>query len=190
MLRPRAASADSSSSSWRACGSVIGVFWIVSTVTQPRRTTEVYDPPVLAGQQLWGACAGGFDARRGGHIVLTSTGHCTSEGTVAYDPDGATVRASARRAGCLVPVSGAPVRLVRPELHGGRPRSHPLGHLNVVDLARRAIGSSHRARGRSPARTSRSATSSRSTAATPTAGERWPRRARTCFRKTATTSRA
>lgn len=70
----------------------IGVVAAVSAITQPRRSTPIYDPPVLAGQQLWGACAGGFYARRGDEIVLTSSGHCTTEGTVAYDPDGTTVR--------------------------------------------------------------------------------------------------
>ena len=52
----------------------------VGRATQPQRTTAVYDPPVLAGQQLWGVCAGGFYARRGDTIVLTSTGHCTQRG--------------------------------------------------------------------------------------------------------------
>ena len=79
----------------------------MATITQPRRTTPVYDPPVLAGQQLWGACAGGFYARHGDTIVLTSTGHCTTEGTVAYDPDGTTVRGvfgpAARDATCPYP---------------------------------------------------------------------------------------
>ena len=65
------------------------------TITTPRRTTRVYDPPVLAGQQLWGYCAGGVYARRGDRVVLTSTGHCTTEGTVAYDPDGVTRRVGA-----------------------------------------------------------------------------------------------
>ena len=67
----------------------------------------MYDPPVLAGQQLWGCCAGGFYARHGDTIVLTSTGHCTTEGTVAYDPDGTTVRGvfgpAARDATCPYP---------------------------------------------------------------------------------------
>ena len=70
----------------------IGALLLVRAALQPRRTTLVFDPPVLAGQQLWGYCAGGFYARHGESIVLTSTGHCTSEGTVAYDPDGVTVR--------------------------------------------------------------------------------------------------
>jgi hypothetical protein len=114
----------------------IGSFAIVSAAMQPRRTTEVYDPPVLAGQQLWGACAGGFYARRGDTIVLTSTGHCTSEGTVAYDPDGTTVRGvfgpAARDASCPHPghtcaASDMSYLVVAPD-------RIPWGHLNVVDL--------------------------------------------------------
>jgi len=60
--------------------------------SQPARSTQVVEPPVLAGQQLWGACAGGFYARRGDSIVLTSSGHCTTEGTVVYADDRTTVR--------------------------------------------------------------------------------------------------
>ena len=40
---------------------------------QPQRSSQVFDPPVLAGQQLWGACAGGFYARHGNAIVVTSS---------------------------------------------------------------------------------------------------------------------
>jgi hypothetical protein len=114
----------------------IGAYWVVSTVTQPRRTTQVYDPPVLAGQQLWGACAGGFYARRGDAIVLTSTGHCTTEGTVAYDPDGTTVRGvfgpAARDASCPYPGH----RCASSDLNYlvVAPDRIPWGHLNVVDL--------------------------------------------------------
>jgi len=114
----------------------IGSFAIVSAVTQPRRTTQVYDPPVLAGQHLWGLCSGGFYARRGDTIVLTSTGHCTSEGSVAYDPDGTTVRGvfgpAARDASCPYPghtcaSSDLNYLVVAPE-------RIPWGRLNVVDL--------------------------------------------------------
>ena len=114
----------------------IGTFWIVGSITQPRRTTPVYDPPVLAGQQLWGACAGGFYARRGDTIVLTSTGHCTSEGTTAYDGDGTTVRGvfgpAARDARCPYPghtcaASDLNYLVVAED-------RIPWGHLNVVDL--------------------------------------------------------
>jgi hypothetical protein len=55
----------------------IGAFWIVSAVTQPRRTTPVFDPPVIAGQQLWGACAGGFYARHGDTVVEMRSGEVT-----------------------------------------------------------------------------------------------------------------
>ena len=108
----------------------------VSRALEPRRTTPVYDPPVLAGQQLWGACAGGFYARHGDTIVLTSTGHCTTEGTVAYDADGTTVRGvfgpAAQDATCPYPghtcaASDLNYLVVAPE-------RIPWGHLNVVDL--------------------------------------------------------
>ena len=114
----------------------IGIFWVVGAVTQPRRTTPVYDPPVLAGQPVWGYCSGGFYARRGDTIVLTSTGHCTSEGTVAYGPDGTTVLGvfgpAARDASCPYPghmcASSDLNYLVVAE------DQIPWGHLNVVDL--------------------------------------------------------
>jgi hypothetical protein len=108
----------------------------VQRLLEPRRGTPFYDPPVLAGQQLWGACSGGVYARRGDTIVLTSTGHCTSEGTVAYDPDGTTVRGvfgpAARDATCPYPghtcaSSDINYLVVAPE-------RIPWGHLNVVDL--------------------------------------------------------
>jgi len=115
---------------------VIGSFWIASAITQPRRTTAVYDPPVLAGQQLWGVCAGGFYARRGETIVLTSTGHCTTEGTVAYDPDGTTVRGvfgpAARDDSCPYPgktCAASDLNYLVVALD-----RIPWGHLNVVDL--------------------------------------------------------
>jgi hypothetical protein len=109
---------------------------IIRSVLQPRRTTPVYDPPVLAGQQLWGACAGGFYARLGETIVLTSTGHCTSEGTVAYDADGTTVRGvfgpQARDATC--PHAGHTCASSDINYLVVAEDRIPWGHLNVVDL--------------------------------------------------------
>jgi hypothetical protein len=114
----------------------IAVFAIVSTVMTPRRTTPFYDPPVLAGQQLWGACSGGVYARHGDTIVLTSTGHCTSEGTTAYDPDGTTVRGvfgpAARDATCPYPGHTCASSDIN-YLVVAKDRI-PWGHLNVVDL--------------------------------------------------------
>jgi hypothetical protein len=109
---------------------------VVRTVTTPHRTTPVYDPPVLAGQEIWGACAGGFYARLGSTIVLTSSGHCTDPGTVAYDPDGTTKRGvfslPARDATCPYPghtcaASDMNYLVVATD-------QIPWGHLNVVDL--------------------------------------------------------
>ena len=103
---------------------------------QPRRTTPVYDPPVLAGQQLWGACAGGFYARQGDTIVLTSTGHCTTEGSTAYAADRRTVRGvfgpHAQDTTCPYPghwCASSDINYL--VVAGGQ---IPLGRLNLVDL--------------------------------------------------------
>lgn len=108
----------------------------VTRALKPQRTTPVYDPPVLAGQQLWGACAGGFYARHGETIVLTSTGHCTSEGTVAYDDDGTTVRGvfgpAAHDETCPYPGHHCAASDMN-YLVVAKDRI-PWGHLNVVDL--------------------------------------------------------
>lgn len=114
----------------------LGSLVVVRAVTTPHRTTPVYDPPVLAGQQLWGACAGGVYARHGDAIVLTSTGHCASEGTVAYDPDGVTVRGkfgpAAQDATCPYPghtCASSDINYLVVD-----PARIPWGHLNVVDM--------------------------------------------------------
>jgi hypothetical protein len=114
----------------------VGAYAIATTALQPRRTTPVYDPPVLAGQPLWGFCSGGFYARRGATIVLTSTGHCAAEGTVASDPDGVGVRGvfgpAARDATCPHPnhtcaSSDLNYLVVATD-------RIPWGHLNLLDL--------------------------------------------------------
>jgi hypothetical protein len=63
----------------------------IRSLTQPG-TASTDGAPVLAGQQIWGSCAGGFYARLIDAVVLTSSGHCATEGTVAYASEGATVR--------------------------------------------------------------------------------------------------
>jgi hypothetical protein len=114
----------------------IGAYALVSTITQPRRTTAVYDPPVLAGQQIPGYCSGGFYARHGDTIVLTTSPHCAGEGVVAYDPGQTTVQGvfgpTARDATCPHPghtcaASDLNYLVVAPD-------RIPWGHLNVVDL--------------------------------------------------------
>ncbi len=111
--------------------------WVfVATRVGPRRTTPVYEPPVLAGQQLWGACAGGFYARRGDVIVLTSTGHCTTEGTVAYEADGTTIRGvfgpEARSTSCPYPDKQCAASDIN-YLVVAEDRI-PWGHLNLLDF--------------------------------------------------------
>ncbi len=114
----------------------VGIYSVVGAATQPRRTTAVYDPPVVAGQQLWGYCAGGFYARHGQTIVLTSTGHCTTEGTVANDPDGVGVRGvfGPRAQDATCPYPGH--KCAASDLNYLVVASDriPWGHLNVVDL--------------------------------------------------------
>ena len=115
---------------------LFGAFLFVRAALQPRRTTPLFDPPVLAGQQLWGYCAGGFYARHGDAIVLTSTGHCTTEGTVAYDPDGTTVRGvfgpAARDASC--PYAGHRCAASDMNYLVVAKDRVPWGHLNTVDM--------------------------------------------------------
>jgi hypothetical protein len=114
----------------------IGGVWLLSTVVRPGPAAPRSDPPVLAGQQLWGACAGGFYARRGDTVVLTSSGHCTTEGTVAYDADGQTVRGvfgpEARSATC--PHEGKTCAASDMNYLVIAEDRIPWGHLNVVDL--------------------------------------------------------
>jgi hypothetical protein len=115
----------------------LGIVALAVTRSLPSpRTTRTYDPPVLAGQQLWGACAGGFYARHENEIVITSSGHCTTEGTVAYDPDGTTVRGvfgpAAQDATCPHPehtchASDMNYLVVAED-------RIPWGYLNVIDL--------------------------------------------------------
>jgi hypothetical protein len=101
-----------------------------------RRTTPLYSPPVLAGQPLYGYCSGGVYARLGSTIVLTSTGHCATEGTVATDPDGTGVRGvfgpAARDAVCPIPghvcaASDINYLVVAAD-------RIPWAHLNVIDM--------------------------------------------------------
>ena len=103
---------------------------------ETRRATPVYDPPVLAGQPLYGYCTGGFYARLGDTIVLTSTGHCTTEGTTAYDPDGKGVRGvfgpAARDATC--PYAGHTCAASDINYLVVATDRIPWGHLNLVDM--------------------------------------------------------
>ena len=115
---------------------VIGAIWIVSVITTPRRTTPVYDPPVLAGQQIPGYCSGGVYARHGDQIVLTTSPHCAGEGVIAYDPGRTTVQGvfgpTARDSTC--PYAGYTCAASDMNYLIVAPDRIPWGHLNVVDM--------------------------------------------------------
>lgn len=119
-----------------AATAVIVVGVILAANAGSFRMTPAGEPPVLAGRQLWGACAAGFYARLEESVVLTSSAHCAPEGTTAWDPDGRTVRG----------VFG-PGALLEPCPHEGHtcrpsdinylvmaPDHIPWGRLNLVDM--------------------------------------------------------
>jgi hypothetical protein len=114
----------------------IGSFAIVSAVTTPRRTTPIYDPPVLAGQQIPGYCSGGVYARHGDVIVLTTSPHCAGEGVVAHDPGRTTVQGifgpTARDATC--PYDGYTCAASDMNYLVVAADRIPWSHLNVVDM--------------------------------------------------------
>jgi hypothetical protein len=115
---------------------VVAVVAILRVTALPNRTTPVYSPPVLAGQVVEGYCSGGFYARLRDTVVLTSTGHCTTQGTVAHDPDGVGVRGvfgpAARDATCPHPNHTCASSDIN-YLAVATDRI-PWGHLNLVDL--------------------------------------------------------
>jgi hypothetical protein len=119
---------------------LVGIAVVVALATEPRSagpaTTPEGDPPVLAGQQLWGSCAGGFYARRGDTIILTSSAHCAAEGTTAWDPGGQTVRGVFGPGAVLDPCP-FPDHTCRPSdmnVLVVAPDQIPWGRLNVVDM--------------------------------------------------------
>jgi hypothetical protein len=115
----------------------VGSFTVVTALSTPHRTTPAYDPPVLAGQHLWGFCSAGFYARHDETIVLTSTGHCATEGTVARSQDGRNIvlgvfGPAARDATCPYPghvCAASDINYLVVD-----PARIPWGHLNEVDL--------------------------------------------------------
>ena len=108
----------------------IALFWGATTLTTPHRTTPLYDPPVLAGQQIPGYCSGGVYARLGGTIVLTSSPHCGGEGGVI--PSQGVVGPEAREPTCAY--AGHTCHASDMNYVVVYPDRIPWGYLNVVDL--------------------------------------------------------
>jgi len=103
------------------------------TAGDTTRTTARFDPSVWAGQNVPGACSGGFYARRDRTIVLTIVAHCAQPG--------ATLRDAGRFVGVFGPMATltecpadrfcAPSDFLTLAL---AQELIPWGHLNVVDL--------------------------------------------------------
>jgi hypothetical protein len=100
------------------------------------RTTQPYNPPVMAGQWFWALSSAGFYARLGEQVVLTNSGHSAREGTVATDPDGTGSR------GVFGPPAHASSCAFEGHACAGSDMAYvvvpadriPWGHLNVVDM--------------------------------------------------------
>ena len=101
------------------------------------RTTERFDPPVWAGQNVPIPCAsGGFYARDGDAIALTIAAHCAvaTSGATWRDSDGRVIGTFGEAAQLLDCPAGrfcAPADIVSLRL---APDRIPWGHLNVVDM--------------------------------------------------------
>ena len=101
---------------------------------QTSRTTARFDPPVWAGQNVPGACSGGFYVRDDDTIMLTIVAHCARPGTSLRDATGrliGTFGPMAELEDCPAGRFCAPSDILTLELASDR---IPWGHLNVVDM--------------------------------------------------------
>lgn len=116
---------------------VAAAYWAVGLIgerNETARTTARFDPPVWAGQNVPGACSGGFYARRDATIVLTIVAHCATPGETLRDADGrviGTFGPRAELADCPADRFCAPSDFLALAL---APDRIPWGHLNVVDM--------------------------------------------------------
>ena len=101
---------------------------------QTSRTTARFDPPVWAGQNVPGACSGGFYVRDDDTIMLTIVAHCARPGTSLRDATGRLIGIfgpMAELEDCPAGRFCAPSDILTLELASDR---IPWGHLNVVDM--------------------------------------------------------
>ena len=115
----------------------LGGVWLAATIrdrNQTARTTARFVPPVWAGQNVPGACSGGFYARRDKTIVLTIVAHCANPGDTLRDPQGHVIGVFGPRAELADCPPGrfcAPSDFLAMDL---APDYLPWGHLNMVDM--------------------------------------------------------
>ena len=116
----------------------LALVWLVAVAVPDRletfRTTTRYDPPVWAGQNVPGACSGGFYARHEQTIVLTIVAHCATPGVTLRDADGQILGVfgpRAQLADCPAGRFCSPSDFLTLVL---APDRIPWGHLNLVDM--------------------------------------------------------
>lgn len=98
------------------------------------RTTARFDPPVWAGQNVPGACSGGFYARLDATIVITIVGHCAKPGNTLRDSNGRVIGVFgplAELADCPQGRFCAPSDILAMALAADH---IPWGRLNLVDM--------------------------------------------------------
>lgn len=116
---------------------VLGVVWAAGAIrerNETARTTARFDPPVWAGQNVPGACSGGFYARHDQTIVLTIVAHCATPGDTLRDASGHVIGVfgpRAQLADCPAGRFCAPSDFLAMAL---APAYVPWGHLNMVDM--------------------------------------------------------
>jgi hypothetical protein len=117
---------------------VLSLAWFgtggVREMRETIRTTSRYDPPVWAGQNVPGACSGGFYARHEQTIVLTIVGHCATPGATLRDASGRVIGVFgplAQLADCPAGRFCSPSDFLTLAL---APDRIPWGHLNMVDM--------------------------------------------------------
>ena len=112
-------------------------YWAATTLqerNETARTSERFDPPVLAGQNFIVACAGGFYARHESTIVLLISAHCGNPGLELRDPEGRLIGVIGPRAeldDCPASRFCAPSDIQTLAL---APDHIAWGHLNMVDM--------------------------------------------------------
>ena len=115
----------------------VAVWWaagVAGEFVASARTTPRYDPPVWAGQNVTGACSGGFYARDEQTIVLTLSAHCSEPGRALRDGDGRLLGMLGPRAQLVDCPEGrfcAPSDFLTLAVAADR---IPWGHLDQIDM--------------------------------------------------------
>jgi hypothetical protein len=107
---------------------------VIHDRAETTRTTARYDPPVLAGQIVPGACSGGFYAHRGDTIVLTFAADCGVPGATVRHPGGDPVGVLGPEATLADCPAGRKCLASDFLALALAPDRIPWGHLNLVDL--------------------------------------------------------